>query len=93
MKVVMLIGLLSLSACGTTANVSSDYLTMTGTPEGWRAGMDGMRSLITEGKASADTTSAAWQFRAAEESEITNRAANRKSLFGGLFSSQKEQTK
>lgn len=49
------------------------YFEMSGDARGVRAAMDGMSALVTNGKASPDIKSAAWQHREAEDKEITTR--------------------
>ena len=77
--------LFTMSACGFASPPRNGMVIM-GTPEAIRAYNDGQSALITNGKASADIKSAAWQYREAQEKEITQRETApdfMTNLFGG----------
>jgi alkylated DNA nucleotide flippase Atl1 len=90
MKKVMLIGLIALSACAGSASMG-ERAELSGSPEALRAMGEIMAGLVTEGKASPDTRGAYWQQRQLQEAELSNRAAGKKSLFGGLFKKDEVQ--
>jgi len=87
MKYILIIGLVSLTACAGAFQVGSGRLAMLGDAKSLRAYGDNQRGLISEAKAKANTVSSGTQFRQFQESEITRRLINGKSLmqrwFGG----------
>jgi len=87
MKKVMLIGLMSLSACGVS--IGYDYAQF-GTEDGINANGDQLNALITNGKASADTKSAAHSLREFQETERTKRELG-SGFFSKVFNRAKEQ--
>jgi hypothetical protein len=80
MKKVMLIGLMSLSACAGSASMG-ERAELSGSPEALRAMGEIMAALVSEGKATPDKRGAYWQQREKHEAELTTRATS-----GGFFS-------
>lgn len=77
--------LFTMSACGF-ASAPHNGLVIMGSPDAIRAWNDGQSALVTNGKASPDIKSAAWQHREAQEKEITQRETApgfMSNLFGG----------
>lgn len=89
MKKGIIIAAITLTITGCTTGVSyssGDHASLSGTPKGIRAMMDGMNGLITNGKASPDQDTAHWIARKQEEQEVTRRAL-KPGLLQGLFAS------
>jgi hypothetical protein len=70
-----------LPSCGAVLNVGSEQATISGSPEGIRAMLDGMNGLIVNGKASPDKRTAHTMMRVDQEKEFTKR-----SMKPGFFS-------
>jgi hypothetical protein len=87
MKKVMLIGLMSLSACGVS--IGYDYAQF-GTEDGINANGDQMNALLTNGKQSPDTKSAAWENADLKQAERTKRALG-SGFCRRVFNKAKEQ--
>lgn len=82
MKTILVVSLcFALSACAGSASMG-ERAELSGSPEALRAMGEIMAGLVTEGKASPDKVGAYWGNRRTFESEVSNRAAGRKSLFG-----------
>jgi len=62
-----------LPGCGAVLNVGSENATLSGSPEGIRAMLDGMNGLIQNGKASPDKKTAHTILRMEQEKEQTKR--------------------
>lgn len=77
---IVLSSVLLLSGCGAVMT-AGDTATLSGSPEGIRAMMDGLGGLITDGKASPDQDTAHWIARKEQEKELTKR-----SMAPGFFS-------
>ena len=83
----MLIGLMSLSACGVS--IGYDYAQF-GTEDGINANGDQMNALLTNGKQSPDTKSAAWENADLKQAERTKRGLGT-GFFSRVFNKAKEQ--
>lgn len=82
--------ILSLTGCGVATHTGSG-LTMTGSPEAYRALLDGVNGIITNTKTKdPNGDSAHWHHRGIEEAEITKRA-QAPGFFQGLFGIKEEQ--
>ena len=80
----VLVAVLS-SGCGAMLSVGSDQASLSGSPEGIRAMLDGMNGLIQNGKASPDKTTAHSLMRGEQEREYTKRAM-KPGFFSNLLS-------
>jgi hypothetical protein len=87
MKKVMLVGLMSLSACGVS--IGYDYAQF-GTEDGINANGDQLNALLTNGKQSPDTKSAAWENADLKQAERTKRELG-SGFFSKVFNRAKEQ--
>ncbi len=79
-QILFLSSILLLSGCGAVMT-TGDHASLSGSPEGIRAMMDGFGGLITDGKASPDQDTAHWIARKEQEKELTKR-----SMAPGFFS-------
>ena len=70
---IVFTSLILLSGCGAVMT-SGDHASLSGSPDGIRAMLDGMNGLITSGKASPDRTTDYAIMRAEHERERTKRA-------------------
>lgn len=82
--VITVVALIATTGCGGALHVANDGATLTGSPEGIRAMMDGFGGLITDGKASPDQDTAHWIARKDQEKEITKRSLA-PGFLAGLF--------
>lgn len=80
----VLVAVLS-SGCGAVLNVGSEQASLSGSPEGIRAMLDGMNGLIQNGKASPDKKTAHTIMRLEQEREFTKRAM-KPGFFSNLLS-------
>ncbi len=72
-QILFLSSILLLSGCGAVMT-TGDHASLSGSPEGIRAMLDGMNGLITSGKASPDRTTDYAIMRGEHERERTKRA-------------------
>ena len=72
-QLLFLSSIFLLSGCGAVLT-TGDTATLSGSPEGIRAMMDGFGGLITDGKASPDQDTAHWIARKEQEKELTKRS-------------------
>lgn len=86
-RMMMVIALCLMTGCGAVLTAGSDSATLTGSPEGIRAMLDGMNGMIVNGKASPDKRTPAIAMRMEQEKEITKRSMAR-SFFSDIFARQ-----
>lgn len=75
---------LTLTNCGmaTTSPLRKGSIAISADAEGMRSFGDTLNALITNGKQSPDSKSAAWEVREAQEKELTTRETFVDNLFG-----------
>lgn len=86
-KLMVVLCLCSVVGCGGVLNVGGDHASLSGSPEGIRAMLDGMNGLIVNGKASPDKRTAHILMRQNQEKEITKRSMA-PGFFANLFNRQ-----